>query len=115
MTITWGDKAYDDLDRIAHYLANLSPEAAEKTISRIQNAVAPASHTITTHGNSCPWLPPATVARTETGKEMATGEPAAGIVAVRSAGIVASPERRIKLHVTSGAATIAASATQARM
>ena len=39
MTITWGDKAYNDLDRIAHYLANLSPEAAERTISRIQNAV----------------------------------------------------------------------------
>jgi len=39
MTITWGDKAYDDLERIAHYLANLSPEAVEKTITRIQNAV----------------------------------------------------------------------------
>ena len=33
MTITWGDTAYDDLDRIAHYLANLSPEAVEKTIN----------------------------------------------------------------------------------
>jgi plasmid stabilization system protein ParE len=39
MTIVWGEKAYADLDRIAHYLANLSPEAAERTISRIQKAV----------------------------------------------------------------------------
>jgi plasmid stabilization system protein ParE len=39
MTIIWGDKAYDDLDRIVHYLANVSPEAAERTISRIQKAV----------------------------------------------------------------------------
>ena len=37
MTIIWGDKAYDDLDRIVRYLANLSLEAAEKAISRIQN------------------------------------------------------------------------------
>ena len=39
MTIIWGEKAYDDLDRIVRYLANLSLEAAEKTISRIQKAV----------------------------------------------------------------------------
>ena len=39
MTVTWGKKAYDDLDGIAKYLADLSPQAAEKTISRIQKAV----------------------------------------------------------------------------
>jgi plasmid stabilization system protein ParE len=38
MTVIWGDKAYDDLDTIVRYLANLSLEAAEKTISRIQKA-----------------------------------------------------------------------------
>ena len=39
MTIVWSTKAYDDLDGIANYLGNLSPEAAEKTISHIQEAV----------------------------------------------------------------------------
>ena len=39
MTILWGQKAYDDLDGIVDYLANLSPEAVEKTISQIQKAV----------------------------------------------------------------------------
>ena len=29
MTVIWGDKAYDDLDGIVRYLANLSLEAAE--------------------------------------------------------------------------------------
>lgn len=31
MTINWGQKAYDDLDGIADYLANRTPEAAEKS------------------------------------------------------------------------------------
>lgn len=39
MTVIWGKKAYDDLDGIVNFLANLSPEAAEKTVSRIQKAV----------------------------------------------------------------------------
>jgi plasmid stabilization system protein ParE len=39
MTVLWGKKAYDDLDGIVEYLANLSPEAAEKTVSRIKKAV----------------------------------------------------------------------------
>ena len=39
MTIVWGQKAYDDLDAVVDYLANLSPEAVEKTVSRIQKAV----------------------------------------------------------------------------
>jgi plasmid stabilization system protein ParE len=37
MTVVWGQKAYDDLDGIVDYLADLSPEAVEKTINRIQN------------------------------------------------------------------------------
>jgi plasmid stabilization system protein ParE len=36
MTIVWSKKAYDDLDSIETYLATLSPEAAEETISYIQ-------------------------------------------------------------------------------
>jgi toxin ParE1/3/4 len=39
MTVTWSQKAYDDLDGIVDYLANLSSEAAENTINRIQAAV----------------------------------------------------------------------------
>jgi plasmid stabilization system protein ParE len=39
MTVTWGEKAYGDLDEIAKYVADLSPQAAEKTITRIQEAV----------------------------------------------------------------------------
>jgi toxin ParE1/3/4 len=39
MTVTWGKKAYDDLDGIAKYLADLSPRAAEKAVTRIQEAV----------------------------------------------------------------------------
>lgn len=35
MTIIWSQKAYDDLDGIADYLANRTPEAAEKIISRL--------------------------------------------------------------------------------
>ena len=40
MTVIWAKKAYDDLDGIARYLAGQSPEAAEKTIDRIQQAVS---------------------------------------------------------------------------
>ena len=39
MTVTWGKKAYEDLNGIAKYLADLSPRAAEKTVTRIQRAV----------------------------------------------------------------------------
>jgi toxin ParE1/3/4 len=39
MTIVLSKKAYDDLDSIETYLATLSPEAAEETISYIQEAV----------------------------------------------------------------------------
>lgn len=39
MTVLWSQKAYDDLDGIADYLAGLSSEAAENTINRIQEAV----------------------------------------------------------------------------
>jgi plasmid stabilization system protein ParE len=39
MTVTWGKKAYDDLEDIARYLADLSPRVAEKTVTRIQKAV----------------------------------------------------------------------------
>ncbi|HME00886.1 MAG TPA: type II toxin-antitoxin system RelE/ParE family toxin [Terriglobia bacterium] len=39
MTVIWGKKAYDDLDQIVDYLADLSPNAAEEIISRIQKAV----------------------------------------------------------------------------
>jgi len=39
MTVIWAKKAYDDLDGIVNFLADLSPEAAEKTIDRIQKAV----------------------------------------------------------------------------
>lgn len=38
MTVIWAKKAYDDLDAIADYLASLSHEAAENTITRIQKA-----------------------------------------------------------------------------
>ncbi|MGD0693864.1 MAG: type II toxin-antitoxin system RelE/ParE family toxin [Terriglobia bacterium] len=39
MTVIWGKKAYDDLDGIVDYLADLSPDAARATIDRIQKAV----------------------------------------------------------------------------
>jgi len=39
MTVIWAKKAYDDLDAIADYLAGLSHDAAENTITRIQKAV----------------------------------------------------------------------------
>jgi plasmid stabilization system protein ParE len=39
MTVIWTSRAYDDLDRIAGYMAGVSHEAAERTISRIQEAV----------------------------------------------------------------------------
>jgi len=39
MTVIWGKKAYDDLDGIVDYLADLSPDAAQATIDRIQKAV----------------------------------------------------------------------------
>ncbi len=39
MTVLWAKRAYDDLDGIEHYLADLSAEAAERTIDRIQKAV----------------------------------------------------------------------------
>jgi len=39
MTVTWGKKAYDDLDQIVDYLADLNPKAAKDIISRIQQAV----------------------------------------------------------------------------
>jgi toxin ParE1/3/4 len=40
MTILWGRKAFEDLDVIAQYLASQSPEAAEKTIDRIQQVAS---------------------------------------------------------------------------
>ncbi|MFZ0961210.1 MAG: type II toxin-antitoxin system RelE/ParE family toxin [Terriglobia bacterium] len=39
MTVLWAKKAYDDLEGIANYLADLSNDAAERTIDRIQKAV----------------------------------------------------------------------------
>ena len=39
MTVVWGRKAYGDLDGIELYLADLSAEAAERTVDRIQRAV----------------------------------------------------------------------------
>lgn len=39
MTVIWAKKAYDDLDAIADYLAGLSHEAADTTITRVQEAV----------------------------------------------------------------------------
>ena len=40
MTVIWTEKAYNDLDQIVDYLANLSPKAAETAIDRIQRAVS---------------------------------------------------------------------------
>jgi toxin ParE1/3/4 len=39
MTVTWGKKAYDDLDGILDYTTNLSSEAAESILDRIQKGV----------------------------------------------------------------------------
>jgi toxin ParE1/3/4 len=39
MTVIWTSRAYDDLDGIADYIVGVSHEAAERTISRIQEAV----------------------------------------------------------------------------
>ena len=39
MTVIWSQKAFEDIDGIADYLASQSSEAAENTINRIQEAV----------------------------------------------------------------------------
>lgn len=40
MRIIWDAKAYDDLDGLIDYIAELSPRAAEKTISQIQKVAS---------------------------------------------------------------------------